>query len=92
MKLGQMQVTLTQEDFTNLWDQSMEWGNDWKVQAERFDSGISFHWQRAYFFEIAYANFILAKSYLQSIGVAFEVTHDAAGGWVILTDYDWADA
>ena len=92
MKIGEMDVKLTPEDFTNLWDQSMEWGTEWKSQSERFDSGISYYWKHAYFFEICYANFVLARSYLKAIGVSFEVTHDAAGGWVILTDYDWSDS
>jgi hypothetical protein len=92
MKIGQLEVRLTAEDFTNLWEQSMDWGVEWKSQAERFDNGISFHWQKAYFFELCYANFVLARTYLKGIGVSFEVTNDAAGGWVILTDYDWSNS
>ena len=92
MEIGQLEVTLTAEDFMNLWDESMDWGNEWKTQADRFNRGISFDWQKAYFFEVSYANFILAKSYLKAIGAAFDFTSDEAGGWVILTDYDWADA
>lgn len=92
MNIGQLEVRLTPEDFTNLWEQSMDWGQEWKIQADRFDNGISFNWQKAYFFELCYANFVLARSYLKSIGVLFEVTNDAAGGWVILTDYEWANS
>lgn len=85
-----MQVKIDSNDFNQLWDSSMEWGESWKFQADRFDDGISWHWKHAYFFELAYANLILAREYLKSIGVSFEITNDEAGGWVILTDYDHA--
>ena len=85
-----MQVKLDASDFNNLWDASMEWGQDWKLQASRFDNGISYNWKFGYWFEISYANLVLAREYLKSIGAAFEITNDEAGGWVILTNYDQA--
>lgn len=85
-----MQVKLDASDFNSLWDASMEWGQDWKLQASRFDNGISYNWKFAYWFEISYANLVLAREYLKSIGASFEITDDEAGGWVILTNYDHA--
>ena len=85
-----MQVKLDAGDFNQLWDASMEWGESWKLQGDRFDNGISFHWKHAYWFELHYANLVLAREYLTSIGAPFEITNDEAGGWVILTDYDHA--
>jgi len=82
-----MEVKISAEDFDNLWDASMKWGNDWKTKSDRFESGISYHWKYAYWFEMSYANLILAREYLKSIGRSFEITSDEAGGWVILTDY-----
>jgi len=85
-----MQVKLNASDFNYLWDSSMAWGEDWKYQADRFDKGISYHWKHAYFFELSYANLVLAREYLRDTGISFEITNDEAGGWVILTDYDHA--
>ena len=83
-----MQVKMNADDFNNLYDAAMEWGESWRVQKDRFDSGISFFWKYAYFFDMAYANLILAREYLKDSGQSFEITSDEAGGWVILTNYD----
>ena len=85
-----MQVKLDAADFNSLWDLSMEWGQDWKSQSDRFDKGISYEWKFAYWFEVSYANLVLAREYLKSIGAPFEITNDEGSGWVILTNYDHA--
>ena len=82
--------TLTKNDFSNLFDVAMEWGGHWKAQADRFEPGISFNaWQWAYWFEINYAAFLLAKDFLESNGYGYTTTTDEAGGWVILTNYNF---
>jgi hypothetical protein len=85
-----MNITLKADDFTNLFDVWMGWGQDWKTQQDRFDKGISYEWKNAYWFEVFYSNLILAREYLKHVGHSFEITNDEAGGWVILTDYDYA--
>ena len=82
-----MNLMLTERDFDRLWDTSMAWGNHWRAQDGRFDPPVSYEWKQAYWFEVAYANFLLACSYLEEQGIKYETASDEAGGWVILTDY-----
>jgi hypothetical protein len=82
--------TLTQNDFTNLFDVAMKWGGHWKKQAARFEPGVSFNaWKWAYWFEMNYAAFLLAQDFLTTNQIAFTTTADEAGGWVILTNYNF---
>ncbi len=81
-------MKITSNDFTNLFDTSMEWGKDWEHMAYRFDLKISYKWDRAYWFE-NYANLIIARTYLEQNGYEYEITSDMAGGWAILTDYQF---
>jgi hypothetical protein len=37
-----MNITLKADDFTNLFDVWMGWGQDWKTRQDRFDKGISY--------------------------------------------------
>ena len=85
-------MKLTNEDFNRLWDNSMGWGDEWRAQEDRFDPPVSYEWKRAYWFELAYANLIMAKTYLEEQGYAFEVSSDEAGGWVLLTNYEYEGA
>lgn len=85
-----MAIKLSGEDYTHLFDSTMAWGQDWKEQADRFDKGVTYDWKHAYWFELSYANFVLAREFLIQNGHSFQWTNDAAGGWVILTNYDWA--
>ena len=84
-----MNLLMTERDFDRLWDTSMEWeGNGWEAQDGRFSPPVSFRWKRAYWFELAYANFILACAYLEEQGQKYETAEDDAGGWIIVTNYE----
>lgn len=84
-----MNLLMTETDFDRLWDTSMEWeGNGWEAQDGRFSPPISYKWKRAYWFELAYANFLLACSYLEDQGHKYETAEDDAGGWIIVTNYE----
>jgi hypothetical protein len=84
-----MNLLLTEQDFDRLWDTSMEWqGAGWEAQDGRFSPPISYRWKRAYWFELAYANFVIACSYLEEQGHKYETAEDEAGGWVIVTNYE----
>jgi len=81
-------LLMTEKDFDRLWDTSMAWGNHWRAQDGRFSPPVSFRWKRAYWFELAYANFLLACSYLEEQGHKYETAEDDAGGWIIVTNYE----
>lgn len=84
-----MNLTITERDFDRLWDNSMQWqGYGWEQQDGRFSPAVSFKWKRAYWFELAYANFLIACAYLDGQGHKYQAAEDEAGGWVILTDYE----
>ena len=87
-----MELLMTAKDFDRLWDTSMEWqGQGWESQDGRFSPPVSFKWKRAYWFELAYANFLLACSFLEEQGHKYETAEDDAGGWIIVTDYESAE-
>ena len=84
-----MNLMMTERDFDRLWDTSMRWqGEGWEKQEWRFSPPVSFRWERAYWFELAYANLLLACAYLEERGHKYETAEDEAGGWVILTNYE----
>lgn len=86
-------MKLSEQDFDRLWDTSMQWqGVGWEAQEGRFDPPVSYEWARAYWFELAYANLVMAKDFLDSKGEGYEVSSDEAGGWVLLTNYEYEGA
>ena len=82
-----MTLKLSEQDFENLWDSSMEWGGEWEIQWERFTPTVSYGWKRAYWFD-SYASLILARTFLKENENDFQFASDEAGGWVLLTDYE----
>jgi len=83
-------MIITENDFANLFDVGAEWGIHWREQVDRFESGISYTaWKYAYWFEMSYPAFMMAREFLNSRNYAYAVTSDEAGGWVILTNYDF---
>jgi hypothetical protein len=85
-------MKLTKQDFEMLWDTSMEWGQEWRAHEGRFDPPVSYEWRRAYWFELSYANLLMARAFLEEQGYKYEVASDEAGGWVLLTDYEYEGA
>jgi hypothetical protein len=85
-------MKLTKQDFEMLWDTSMEWGQEWKAQEGRFEPPVSYEWLRAYWFELSYANLLMARVFLEANEYEYEVASDEAGGWVLLTDYEYEGA
>jgi hypothetical protein len=85
-------MKLTEQDFQNLWDTSMAWGSEWRAQDGRFDPPVSYEWRQAYWFELSYANLVMARTFLESKGEDYEVSSDEAGGWILLTNYEYKGA
>ena len=81
-------MKLSSNDFTNLFDTSMEWGGEWESKGDRFIPHISYGWKRAYWYD-SYANLVLSRAYLKQEGYEYQMSSDEAGGWVILTDYEF---
>ncbi len=85
------------QDFTHLITNAMRWaGEGWDTQVGdgRFlvNGEMGGHpgtgWAWAYWLGAGYAPVILAKAYLDSRHVRYEVVSDEADGeWMILTDY-----
>ena len=58
-------MNLTNEDFMHLHNTSMEWGEHWKEQAERFEPTVTdFEWRWAYWFD-SYPSLLLARQALE---------------------------
>ena len=81
-------MKITSDDFTSLFDTSMEWGREWEIQSDRFSPDVSYDWKRAYWYE-SYANLMIARTYLSQEGYECQMSSDETGGWVILTDYEF---
>lgn len=81
-------MKLSSNDFINLFDASMEWGGEWEIQSDRFVPNVSYGWKRAYWYE-NYSNLVLSRAYLKQEGYKYQMSSDEAGGWVILTDYEF---
>jgi len=94
-------VDMEPEDFDCLVEQSMQWGPSLSEQCDngRFETvggerDISKTWKMAYWMGDSYANVLLAKSYLKSIGHTYDVVWDMAVdqggqclGYILLTNY-----
>lgn len=82
-------MNLTSEDFMHLHSTSMEWGNHWKKQAERFEPSVEqFNWRWAYWFE-SYTALLLAREFIEQDFWASETFFDmACGEWLLLTNYE----
>jgi hypothetical protein len=81
-------MKITEKDFNRLWDSAMAWGQDWKVQSERFDADVSFNWEQAYWFD-SYSGLLLAKMFLVDENIPYQITADESLGWVLLTDHKY---
>jgi hypothetical protein len=84
-----MKLVLVESDFENLWDTSMQWGEEWKSKSERFHPPISYEWKRAYWF-YSYANLLIARAYLNGSGYETQTAWDEGmDSWIVVTDYDF---
>lgn len=88
-----MNVELDHSDFALLYTNSMKWGIKWADHTNRFQTvpfGGFVDWdlRRAYWFADA-ASMVLARAYLRSIELRFQVLSDEVdGSYVIVTDYE----
>lgn len=90
-----IRVEMTNDDFEMLATASMHWaGQDWETQDGRFiplpDRDTPIVWTYGYAFWFGpWANVILARSFLDAKGFAYQVLSDegSAGECVIITDY-----
>ena len=66
----------------------MQWnGYDWEIQADRFESHVTFDYLWAFWFDNRTA-LILARNFLIQREIKFQETYDEAlDQYVILTDY-----
>jgi len=94
---GEVTLRINGDDFDRLTLNSMRWSaSDWYDQADRFETTsrgeeINWGWTYAYWVGDAWANVILARVYLESIGEPYQVLWDMVENpdpsWVILTNY-----
>lgn len=92
---------MTEHDFDLLAENAMEWGQHWAAHDGRFEhmeqhyaTAPSYKWAIAYWVGRHWTGVILAKSWLEHAGHAYEILSDQAihpngdsFGFVILTDY-----
>lgn len=97
----QINIDMTTEDFTQLWNSHMTFGDSWanQVKQGRFEeiglcakhSHVSTQWQHAYWVSDP-AAIILARAYMAAYGEESVVVFDTAvDEFVILTNYNWED-
>jgi len=82
-------MNLTNEDFMHLHNTSMEWGEHWKEQAERFEPTVTdFEWRWAYWFD-SYPALLLARQALEQQDIPSRSFWDMASReWMLLTYYE----
>jgi hypothetical protein len=82
-------MKITAKDFDALTETIMGWkGNDWEIQADRFTDKVSFNWAVCYWIDSA-ASTILARTFLEANGHAFEQSYDEnMESYILLTNYD----
>jgi hypothetical protein len=81
-------MLITEQDFDMLSNTQMQWnGYDWEIQADRFESHVTFDHLWAFWFDNRTA-LILARNFLVQREIKFQETYDEAlEQYVILTDY-----
>jgi hypothetical protein len=81
-------MLITEQDFDMLSNTQMQWnGYDWEIQADRFESHVTFDYLWAFWFDNRTA-LILARNFLIQREIKFQETYDEAlDQYVILTDY-----
>lgn len=91
----QITLTLSHEDASRLWRSACNWAGNFEDQAHRFETtddqppGWRWRWRHAYWMGHEYANVVLLRAYLESLGHPCEVVTDLADGqWVILTGWE----
>ena len=92
---GPQMIKVTATDFENLTTVSMEWGDDWASQKDRFvnlcepasGEDVLFIWDYAHWTG-TYAAEVLCRAFLTSVDEGFEIAFDTATqDYVILTNY-----
>jgi hypothetical protein len=89
-----MTYELTENDFEQLSNTSMKWGQSWKEQDDRFevmhsDSAIDYSFEMAYWVGKEYTNVIFAKMFLTKHCCTYQVLWDLCGDcqYLITTNY-----
>ena len=91
-----MTYELTENDFEQLSNTSMKWGQSWKEQDDRFeimhsDSDIDYNFEMAYWVGKEYTNVIFAKMFLTKHCYTYQVLWDLCaygdGQYLIITNY-----
>jgi hypothetical protein len=82
-------MKITAKDFDSLTETIMGWkGNGWEIQADRFTDKVSFDWAVCYWID-SVASMILARTFLEDNGHAFEQSYDEnMESYILLSNYD----
>lgn len=82
-------MNLTNEDFMNLHQTSMEWDESWRAKDGRFEPPVkSYEWSWAYWFD-SYPSIVIVKYFLEQKDFDFEIVWDGATDeWLLLTNYE----